>query len=96
MQCLYCQKEFKSERLTAKYCSDYCRKSYFRKSKVSVANPNIISVAKVSVASFPKSDNDWYDVRGKYHNHQEWMQIILPRLKAQGASENQILTKASI
>jgi hypothetical protein len=31
MKCLYCEKEFISQRRTAKYCSDKCKLNYNRK-----------------------------------------------------------------
>jgi hypothetical protein len=52
MKCLNCEKEFNSERTTARYCSDKCKLAYHRKEvsvSDSVSNPEV-SVSKVSVS----------------------------------------------
>ena len=46
MICLYCKKEFNSERNTAKYCSNRCKLAYH----VSVSKLPEISVSNVSVS----------------------------------------------
>jgi len=49
MNCIQCKKEFISERKTAKYCSDKCRKLAFQEKGVSVPTDAKVSVPRVSV-----------------------------------------------
>ena len=49
MKCQQCDKEFKAERTTAKYCSDTCRKLAFLNNKVSVPIVSVPTETEVSV-----------------------------------------------